>query len=373
MSLFFSHKGSSETLRLTCNFIISCSGYYNYEEGFTPIFPGRDQYQGKFVHPQKWTEDIDYAGKKVVVIGSGATAVTLVPEMAKTAAHVTMLQRSPSYLITMPGTDTIANLLRNFLSPGVVSWITKWKNVLTSTLLYQLSRRSPEFVKTLLRWGIQKELGPDFDVNTHFNPRYNPWEQRLCLVLDSDLFKAIRDGTANIVTGEIETLTEKGLLLKSGENLEADLIVSATGLNLRVLGGIDFFVDETQVDLSKRYSYKGCMISGLPNFALVIGYTNASWTLKSDLSSEFICRLLNEMDRKGSRVCCAEVDDSDIGEVPLMDFSSSYVVRDIHKFPKQGTKAPWRLYQNYLLDLISFRYGSLEDGAMHFHTDKKDK
>jgi len=360
-------RGASRaTVRFTCNFLYVCSGYYSYEEGYTPDFPGIERYGGRVVHPQKWTDDVDYAGKRVVVIGSGATAVTLVPALAKAASHVTRLQRAPTYMRSVPEQDAVANLLRRFLPARLAHGIVRWKNVLLGLLIFQLCRRTPELVKRMIRKGVRAALGPDYDVDTHFNPRYNPWDQRLCLVPDADLFKAIREGRASVVTDRIDTFTEKGLKLETGRELEADLIVTATGLNLVALGGMQIVVDGNGVDLAKSLSYKGMMLSGVPNLALALGYTNASWTLKCELTCEYVCRLLNFMERNGVRQCVPRNADPSVTEQPLIDFSSGYVQRSIHKFPKQGSKAPWRLYQNYALDILTLRFGSLEDGAMVF-------
>ena len=355
-----------EPVRVTCNFLFMCSGYYNYEAGYTPEFAGRDSFRGPIVHPQKWSEDVDYAGKRVVVIGSGATAVTLVPAMAEHAAHVVMLQRSPSYVLSLPGQDAIANALRRHLPSRVAYAITRWKNVLLGMLFFGVSRRWPDFMRRLIRRGVVAALGEDYDVDTHFKPKYNPWDQRMCLVPDSDLFRALKAGTASIVTDEIERFTEKGILLKSGKELEADVIVTATGLDLLAYGGMKLVVDGEDVELANKMGYKGMILSGVPNFAAALGYTNASWTLKCDLTCEYVCRLLNHMDAHGYRVCVARNDDPTVQPLPFIDFSSGYIQRSIHKFPKQGSKAPWRLYQNYALDILTLRYGSLEDGAMRF-------
>ncbi|MGH7897939.1 MAG: flavin-containing monooxygenase [Candidatus Binatia bacterium] len=357
---------SRETERLTCNFLLLCSGYYDYTAGYTPEFPGVERFTGRIVHPQKWSDDIDYAGKRVVVIGSGATAVTLVPALAERAAHVTMLQRSPSYILSLPGQDALANGLRRWLPAGLAYAITRWKNVLLMMLVFQLSRRAPELIKKLVRAGVKAQLPPDYDVDTHFKPPYNPWDQRMCLVPDGDLFRAIRKKRASVVTDRIETFTEKGIRLESGAELEADLIVTATGLDLQVLGGIEFSVDGQPLEPAKTLSYKGMMLSGVPNCAAALGYTNASWTLKCDLTCEYVCRLLNYMSARGYRRATPENRDPTIEPVPFIDFSSGYVQRAIHKFPKQGSKAPWRLYQNYALDIVALRYGTLEDGSLVF-------
>jgi monooxygenase len=357
---------TDETVHLTCGFLLMCSGYYRYDEGYTPDFQGTERFAGQIVHPQQWTDDIDYAGKRVVVIGSGATAVTLVPSMAQTAAHVTMLQRSPSYVVALPARDAIADALRRRLPARAAYSIVRWKNVLRTMFSFQLSRRRPGAMKALLRKGLEKQLPSGYDIDTHFKPQYNPWDQRLCLVPDGDLFKAISDGSASIVTDRIDTFTEQGLLLESGAELRADLIVTATGLNMLALGGMEIAVDGREVELSETMSYKGMMLSGVPNMALVIGYTNASWTLKCDLTCEYVCRLLKHMDEHAYSQCVPENRDPSVAALPFIDFSSGYVQRAIDKFPRQGSKAPWRLYQNYALDILSLKYGNVEDDAMRF-------
>jgi monooxygenase len=357
---------TGEMVQLTCGFLLMCSGYYRYDEGYTPDFPGTESFRGRIVHPQTWTEDIDYAGKRVVVIGSGATAVTLIPAIAQSAEHVTMLQRSPSYVVSLPAEDPIANVVRRLLPAKLAYSLVRWKNVLVTMLVFQLSRRRPGLVKALVRRGVEKRLPQGFDVDTHFKPSYGPWDQRLCLVPDGDLFEAICAGRASVVTDHIETFTEGGLKLASGAELEADLIVTATGLNLLTLGGMQIAVDGHEVDVSQTMSYKGMMLGGVPNLAMAFGYTNASWTLKCDLTCGYVCRLLNHMDEQGFRQCTAVNRDPSITELPFIDFSSSYVQRSIHLFPKQGSKAPWRLYQNYALDILTLRYGAIDDGAMQF-------
>ena len=355
-----------ETVQVTCGFLFMCSGYYRYDEGYTPDFPGAERFAGRMVHPQHWSEDIDYAGKRVVVIGSGATAVTLVPSMARSAAHVTMLQRSPSYIVSLPAEDPIAKTLRRFLPAKVAYPILRWKNVLLTMLSFQLSRRRPRLMRALVRKGLERRLPPGYDIDTHFNPTYDPWDQRLCLVPDGDLFEAIGDGRASVVTDQIDTFTEKGLRLASGVELEADLVVTATGLNLLALGGMQIAVDGSEVELGKTMSYKGMMLSGVPNLAFAVGYTNASWTLKCDLTCEYVCRLLNHMDEHGYRQCAPHNRDPSITEQPFIDFSSGYVLRSIDKFPKQGSRAPWRLHQNYALDIFNLKFGLIEDDAMEF-------
>ena len=355
-----------EPIRLTCGFLFMCSGYYDYAAGYTPDFPGIERFAGQIVHPQKWSDAIAYAGKRVVVIGSGATAVTVVPSMAETAEHVTMLQRSPTYVVARPAEDAIANKLRRRLPLKLAYALTRWKNVLMGMYFYQLCKRKPERVKSLILGGVRQMLGPDYDIGTHFTPRYNPWDQRLCLVPDADLFRAIRRNKASVVTGEIDTFTETGIKLKSGAELPADLIVTATGLALQLLGGMTLEVDGKSVGLAQLLTYKGMMYSDVPNFAVVTGYTNASWTLKADLVCEYVCRLINYMARKGYRQCTPRIDDPAMERKPWVDFSSGYIQRSAHKFPKQGSKRPWNLHQNYALDLLNLRYGSIRDSAMVF-------
>jgi monooxygenase len=359
---------TGETITLTCGFLFCCSGYYRYDEGYTPDIPGLDRFAGKVVHPQHWPEDLDYAGKRVVVIGSGATAVTLVPAMAPDAEHVTMLQRSPTYIITQPGKDAVANLLRKVLPSQPAYGIARWKNVLLQTATYQLSQSRPAVVKSILRWLTIKQLPKDYPVDVHFKPRYNPWDQRLCLVPDGDLFRAISKGRASIATDHIDTVTETGIRLRSGENLDADVIITATGLNLLVFGGMQLAVDGNDIRLPDTMAYKGMMLSGVPNFAYVIGYTNASWTLKADLACEYICRLLEHMAENGYDECVPERD-PDIGQEPFLDFSAGYVLRSLDEFPKQGTEAPWKLRMNYLRDIVTLRHSNVDE-AMRFRGRK---
>jgi monooxygenase len=356
---------AKEPVRYACSFLYMCGGYYRYDAGYTPDFPGVKDFKGQVIHPQQWPENLDYAGKRVVVIGSGATAVTLVPAMAEKAAHVTMLQRSPTYILSLPAKDRIANFLRRIFPSKVAYWLTRWKQVLLSMLIFQLSRRRPDAVKRMIRRGIRMELGRDYDMR-HFTPSYNPWDQRLCLVPDADLFKAIRAGRASVATDHIDTFTARGIRLKSGQELEADIIVTATGLALNVIGDMKFTVDGRQVDMPKTLTYRGMMLSDVPNFAFAVGYTNASWTLKIDLTSAYICRLLNHMDRHGYTQVVARANDPTVRPVPLIDFSSGYVQRAIAHLPKQGNKTPWKLYQNYVLDILLLRFGSLKDGALEF-------
>ncbi|MEZ4883621.1 MAG: NAD(P)/FAD-dependent oxidoreductase [Chitinophagales bacterium] len=355
-----------EKVEFSCNFLFMCSGYYDYEAGFTPEFKGRDRFKGRIVHPQKWTSDIDYTHKKVVVIGSGATAVTLVPELAKKAAKVTMLQRSPTYITSAPSKDFIANGLRRVLPSKIAYAITRWKNILLGMLFFKLARSKPNFVRNLFVKNAKKELGEDFEVEKHFKPSYNPWDQRVCLAPDSDIFESFKSGKAQIVTDQIETFTENGIQLKSGETIEADLIVTATGLQMKVLSNIQLTVDGKSIQSSNLFCYRGMMFSDLPNFVMFFGYTNASWTLKSDLTSEYVCRLLNYMKKKNVQQCTPRLKGSDIIEVPFLDFNSGYVLRARDQLPKQGSKTPWRVHQNYVLDIFNFKYSSFEDEVLEF-------
>jgi cation diffusion facilitator CzcD-associated flavoprotein CzcO len=357
---------NGEAVLLTCGFLFMCSGYYRYDQGYTPEFPGLERFGGEVIHPQHWPEDAECAGKRVVVIGSGATAMTLVPALAEEAAKVTMLQRSPTYVVSMPGEDGLANWLRRHLPDRAVYPIVRWKNVFLQGFSYRLSRRWPSLMKRMLRRGVVNALPPGYDVDTHFNPRYNPWDQRLCLVPDADLFQAISKGSAEIVTDRIDTFTEGGIKLESGRELEADVVVTATGLNILFLGGTRLSVDGSRPDLAKAMTYKGMMLSEFPNFAFTLGYTNASWTLKVDLTSEYMCRLLNHMDANGYDVCVPRITDPTVTEEPLLDFSAGYVLRSLDALPKQGSKEPWKLRMNYPLDLRALRYGSVEDGTMEF-------
>ncbi|ETN92779.1 FAD-containing monooxygenase EthA [Gammaproteobacteria bacterium MOLA455] len=360
---------TAEPETLTCNFIYSCTGYYRYDQGFTPDFPDADQFNGQIVHPQLWPEDLDYSGKRVIVIGSGATAITLVPSMAKTASHVTMLQRSPTYVLSSPDEDAMSQRLRRWFPEQLAYDLTRWKNVTAQALLFQLSRRYPNYVKKLIRKVVHGWMGDDFDIDTHFNPSYKPWDQRLCLVPNGDLFRSLRKGTSSIVTDHIERFTENGIQLKSGETLEADIIVTATGLELLLLGGLKLEVDGVEKKASDSLTYKGMMFSGIPNFALAAGYTNASWTLKCDLTSNYVCRLISYMDKHQYQYCVANNDPS-VKRLQFLDLASGYVNRSMDQFPKQGDKSPWKLHQNYLLDIFNLRLGSVRDKAMGFYKAK---
>jgi cation diffusion facilitator CzcD-associated flavoprotein CzcO len=358
------------TRRLTCRFLHMCAGYYDYAKGHQPAFAGVEDFKGRLVHPQFWPEDLDFAGKRVVVIGSGATAVTLVPAMAETAAHVTMLQRSPTYMGARPSEDGVANFLRRLLPPMIGYRLIRWRNVLLQMLFYAMSRARPAKVKERMIGMVREEL-PGFDVDKHFTPRYAPWDQRVCLVSDGDLFAAMRAGKAEVVTETIDRFTAEGVRLSDGRTLPADIVVSATGLELQVLAGVPFSVDGRAIDFSKTFSYKGMMYSGVPNLASSFGYTNASWTLKSDLTAEYMCRLLNHMRETGTDLCTPVLDDPDQAPAPWLDFTSGYVLRAMDRFPKQGLRTPWKVHQNYALDLFAFRFGKLDDGVMRFDRARK--
>jgi cation diffusion facilitator CzcD-associated flavoprotein CzcO len=356
---------TGRVVQLTCAFLVVCAGYYDYENGYTPEFAGRERFQGTIIHPQHWPAGAGYEGKRVVVIGSGATAVTLVPELAKKAASVTMLQRTPTYVVARPAEDPIANWLRERLPEKAVYEITRWKNVLLGMAFYQYCRRYPERAKSILVKQVSKHVRGAEDILEHFRPTYKPWDQRMCLVPDGDLFRALRKGKATVVTDHIETFVENGIRLKSGKVLEADVIITATGLNLKFLGGLSLDVDGQRVEPAKTMTYKGMMLSGVPNLAFAVGYTNASWTLKCDLTSAYVCRLINHMDRSGYTDCRPRRD-AEVEAVPSFSLNSGYVQRSIHLFPKQGAVAPWRLYQNYAVDRVLLGRQSVEDDHMEF-------
>jgi cation diffusion facilitator CzcD-associated flavoprotein CzcO len=353
-------------LQFTCNFLQMCSGYYDYDGGYMPGWPGMERFAGQIVHPQAWPENFNYKDKRVVVVGSGATAVTLVPAMADEAAHVTMLQRSPTYIVSRPAKDQIANWLYRRLPEAVAHTLARWKNIALQMYFYNIARRKPDGARREIMRLAKAELPSNVDVTKHFNPRYNPWDQRLCLVPDGDLFASIRAGKASVVTDEIDTFTEKGIKLRSGEELSADIIVTATGLKMKMVGGAQITVDGAVVDFSKTMNYKGMMFSDVPNFACTFGYTNASWTLKSDLTAEYLCRILNYMTHGGYDICTPHNSDASVSEDPTLPLNSGYVERAKDILPKQGTKAPWRLYQNYVRDMLALRFGSVNDGSMSF-------
>lgn len=359
-------QGDSPERQIDCRFLQLCTGYYDYDQGYSPEFPGRAEFSGTWVHPQHWPEDLDCAGKQMVVIGSGATAVTLGPSLAALGAKVTLLQRSPSYVLSLPSRDGLASLLRRWLPAGLAHRLTRYKNVSLATLMYQLSKRFPNFMRRLLRKGVRAQLGPGFDLDPHFSPNYAPWDQRLCMVPDGDLFRAMRRGQLQIETDQIARITERGIQLASGNTLAADVIVSATGLNLKLLGGMQLQVDGRVIDPAQCASYRGMMLSGVPNLVFAVGYTNASWTLKCELTARYACRLIRHLQRSGQAICVAQEPTGGFPEQPLIDLNSGYVQRSAHLLPRQGLRAPWRLYQNYWLDWITLRLLPLRDRHLQF-------
>jgi len=358
--------GQESRQTYTCNFVSMCSGYYDYDQGYLPDFPGRENFKGTFIHPQHWPEGLDYSDKKVVVIGSGATAVTLVPELAKKASQVTMLQRSPTYIATAPAVDKLALLTKKILPDKMAYSVSRWRKILFQRFSYTIARKFPKTMKKLVIKGVQKELGKDYDLK-HFTPNYYPWDQRFCLVPDSDLFESIKSGKSVMVTDHIDTFTSSGIKTKSGDHIEADIVVSATGLKIKYLAGMNFTVDGKELKASEMIAYKSMMFSGLPNLALAFGYTNASWTLKCDLTNKYFARLIKHMDEKGYVKCVPVVDNIEEMElVPLLDFTAGYVLRAIDDLPKAGAKDPWRLKQNYLVDRMVLNRSKIEDGVMQF-------
>ncbi len=355
---------TQETNIYKCKVLFSCTGYYRYDEGHTPKFEGKEDFKGTIIHPQHWPENLNYKGKNVVVIGSGATAITIVPSMADQTKKITMLQRSPTYISALPNEDKIAEFIKSKLPDKIAYDAIRLKNSAYSVLFYNLCQLFPNALKKFIVNNAKKELG-EFPVEPHFVPNYNPWDQRFCLAPDGDFFKAIREGKATVVTDHIERFTENGILLKSGKKLEADIIITATGLELLPIGGIELNVNDKPVQLNEKYAYKGLMLSEVPNFIFFVGYTNASWTLKSDLTSEYASRLLNYMRKRKFSYFVAELND-DIGEVPILDLKSGYVMRAAHLFPKQGEKTPWRLYQNYFMDYVALRMGNILDKNIRF-------
>jgi len=361
---------NAEPRQYTCNFLYMCSGYYNYESGYTPDWNGLGDFEGQIVHPQHWPQDLDYAGKEVLVIGSGATAVTLVPAMLDSenpAGHVTMLQRSPTYMVSRPGTDAFANRLRKILPNKMAYTLIRWRNVLAQKFIFGRARNNPEKVRKFLLDAVREELGPNYDVDTHFTPSYNPWEQRLCLVPDSDFFNSVKAGKASVVTDHIDRFTKTGLQLQSGEELAADIIVTATGLDLQMAGGIQVEVDGKPINFHDTITYKAMMFSDVPNFAISFGYTNASWTLRADLTNEYVCRLLNHMEKTQTEIATPRLPKDDVIERrPWVDFSSGYFKRAENKLPAQGHKGVWKNLQNYTKDIRALKYGEIADEAMEF-------
>lgn len=357
--------GERKTIR--CGFLLACSGYYNYDQGYSPAFPGSEDFTGTIVHPQHWPEDLDYAGKKIVVIGSGATAVTLIPALANSGAeHVTMLQRTPTYVGSLPEIDPVAEKANRFLPADLAHVVNRWKAILFSTVQYQLSQRRPSYMRKTLLTMAQRRLPQGFDVEKHFGPDYKPWDQRLCLAPNGDLFKAIRKGKADVVTDTIERFTATGIQLTSGQHLDADIIVTATGLNIQFFGGAQVLRNGTPLDLAESVAFKGMMLTGLPNAVFTFGYTNASWTLKADLTSEFVAKLLNYMDSHGYDTVVPSEPGEDVERRPFVDLTSGYILRAIDRLPKSGSEAPWRLKQNYFVDLRVIRHGKVDDPALHF-------
>jgi cation diffusion facilitator CzcD-associated flavoprotein CzcO len=360
------HEASGETRTYSCNYLISCTGYYDYDKGYLPHFPGVEQFKGQCIHPQFWPEDLDYSGKRVVVIGSGATAVTLVPAMADKAAHITMLQRSPSYIFSVPGYDKISELLQKVLPEKWVFRMARWRNIKLQRLIYKAARRWPERVRDFLLGGVQKQLGKDFDMR-HFTPSYKPWDERLCAVPDGDLFKTLRSGKASIVTDHIETFTERGIRLKSGQELEADIIITATGLQLQTLGGMELKVDGQVRAPNSVMTYKGVLLQDVPNMAYVFGYTNAPWTLKADIASRYICRLLNYMDQQRLAAVTPRAPAGLMEEQTIFgDLASGYVLRSANLLPRQGRTLPWRVLHNYEKDSVMLTASPIEDAALEF-------
>ncbi len=351
---------------VTCGFIVSCSGYYRYDRGHQPEFAGVGDFKGQFIHPQFWPENLEYADKKVVVIGSGATAVTLVPAMAEKAAHVTMLQRSPTYMVSLPRNMPTTKAIRKLVPKSKQGNVLKWWNALSSQTFFELSQRRPKVVKRMLRKGLERELPPGYDLDTHFTPRYNPWDQRLCLVADGDLFAAVRNGKASIVTDEVDRFAADGIVLKSGDQIDADIVVSATGLEVLFIGGVEVSVDGTPLDVASKLAYKGMMLEDLPNFAMVIGYTNASWTLKAELTLGHVTDMLNHMRKTGKHKIVPVNTDEDIQRSSLLGLTAGYVTRAADRMPQQGDRFPWRVYQSYLKDYRALKKADIEDGALVF-------
>ena len=360
-------ESDGQVREISCAFLFGCTGYYNYDKGYSPDIPGAEDFNGTIVHPQHWPEDLDYQGKKIVVIGSGATAVTLIPALIKSGSgHVTMLQRSPTYIAGMPDQDPFVGKVSKYLPEKAAYAATRWKAILQSTVQYEIARKFPNTFKKALRRMGERRLPEGFDWDKHFTPSYKPWDQRVCLAPNGDIFKEIRKGHAGVVTDTIERFTETGIKLASGEELDADIIITATGLNMQLLGGLEPTKNGEAIDLTSLMTYKGLMFSGTPNFAMTFGYTNASWTLKADLVSEFVCRLLNYMDANGfDRVEPQHPGDS-VDEMPFMDFMPGYFKRSMHLLPKSGSEAPWRLKQNYLFDMRMIRHGKVDENALMF-------
>lgn len=358
-------KRGDATETYTCNFLMMCSGYYNYDKGYVPEFKDVAKYKGRFVLPQFWPKDLDYAGKKVVVVGSGATAITIVPAMTDKAAHVTMLQRSPTYVLSVPQKDLLSQAMRRVLPEMLVYRIGRTRNIALTAGMFKLSRSRPLAVRRMLLAQVRAQVGKNVDMK-HFTPSYKPWDQRLCAVPNGDMFKALKVGKASVVTDHIDRFTAQGIRLKSGQELEADIVVCATGLELQLFGGAEFIVDGEPFQAARALNYKGMMFSDLPNLSNTMGYTNASWTLKADLIAEYVCRLLKHMDKTGTKICVPRVNDTSVKRMPYLDMTSGYFQRAADRLPGQGDKVPWRLFQNYALDMNMIRRGKVDDGAMQF-------
>ncbi len=366
-------EASGETRHFSCNFLILGTGYYRYDEGYMPEFKGRERFKGEVIHPQLWPENLDYSGKKVVVVGSGATAMTLVPAMAKDTAHITMLQRSPSYIISLPAFDKISAKMQQYLPKDMVYKMARKRNIALQRAQYVMARKYPKFMRSLLLWGVRKQLGDDFDMR-HFTPSYDPWDERLCAVPSGDLFKVLRSGEASVVTDHIDTFTETGIKLKSGEELEADIIISATGLQMQLLGDIDLSVDGERRAASDVMTYKSVLVEDAPNLATIFGYTNASWTLKADIAADYICRLLNHMDAENYRVATPHDEEGCAEDVPVMGaLNSGYVRRAADRLPRQGSKLPWRVMNHYSRDKEMLLEEPIEDGILEFEPALADK
>ena len=364
--------GEGGTERWTCDFLYLCAGYYRYDQGYAPELPGIGSFGGRVVHPQHWPDDLDHDRARVVVIGSGATAMTLVPALAARAEHVTMLQRSPSYIAALPGTDGLAAALCDRLPRRLASALVRWKNVLVTSAFYQLCRRAPGLAKRVLRAGLERQLPDPSVIDEDFTPRYDPWGQRMCVVRDADLFRAMRSGRASVVTDRIATFTKTGVRLASGRELAADIVVTATGLELQMFGGAQLTVDGRNIDPAQAFVYRGCMLSGVPNLAFCVGYVNASWTLRADITARYVCRLLSHMDARGYRCAAPEIDGRVVPR-PLLDLASGYVLRGAGAMPKQGTKAPWVMRQNYVLDFVSTRFGDITRDMVFTATNRSDR
>ena len=363
-------KEEENLKKITCNFLFLCGGYYSYTKPHMPHFKNQEKFNGQIIHPQFWNEKIDYQNKKIAVIGSGATAVTIVPEIAKKAEHVAMIQRSPTYVVSRPSEDAINKFLRKFLPVKLTYFLIRWKNILFQSWTFFIAKKYPEATKNRILDMIRDELGADYDVEKHFTPSYKPWDQRICLVPDSDLFQSIRDKKASVVTDTINEFESDGILLNSGIKVEADIIITATGIELNSLNGIEVTIDDVKVIPNERLTYKGMLLSGVPNFAMSFGYVNASWTLRADLTCEYVCRLINLMDKKGVS-CCEPIDDKNAhGDDRLIDFTSGYFERGLSQMPKQGNKAPWKNYQNYLKDIFAVRVFSIKDSNLNFYNSK---